>query len=118
MILKLKNLYKTDTNSSLANMLLLCGKMKNIFCLLTWFLGVVDTTGENLCINYYIRGDKKGFYWSFPEESGAVDTSEDQIIYRNFTVPYNFANVIRCNIDKSTVIEIEKLFQIYLENLD
>ena len=78
----------------------------------------MDTTGENLCINYYIHGDKKGNYWSFPEESGAVYTLEDQIIYRNFTVSYNYTNVIRCNIDKSTVIEIEKLSQVYLENLD
>ena len=58
--------------------------------------------------------------WNLPEkDNGGIPlaTPQDHIIYRGITVSYMQTSVIRCALDKSTVMDIETAFETYVSNL-
>ena len=89
---------------------------------LSWYLGVIDSISpDNIDVIYYYHREKKGMCWNFPEnDDGGIPlaTPRDHIIYRGITVSYmQTSSVIRCALDKSTVMDIETAFETYVSNL-
>ena len=82
---------------------------------LSWFLRVIDSISpDTIDIKYYHRRDKKGFCWTFPEDDSIpLATPRDHIIFGDITVSYMQTTVIRCAIDRNTIMDIET----YISNL-
>ena len=86
---------------------------------LSWFLGVIDSISpDTIDIKYYHRRDKKGFCWTFPEDDSIpLATPRDHIIFGDITVSYMQTTVIRCAIDRNTIMDIKTAFETYISNL-
>ena len=87
--------------------------------ILSWYLGVYDSISPDLIfVRYYHRRDKKGFCWTFPEDGDIpLATPLDHIILVKITLSYMQTSVIRCAIDRSTIMDIETAFETYVSNL-
>lgn len=73
-------------------------------------LGVIDSVLDNnqLRISYFIRKDKKGIQWVFPEEADVQDTLPEQILMKVVNVAYHCVSRIRCFIDAQIVDQINE----------
>ena len=75
---------------------------------ITWHLGIVDQmVGDKVYVLYMRKSDKHGLRWSFPDEAEIHDTSRDQIIGRNIEIRYSMTAIIRGNISRQTLTQIE-----------
>ena len=82
---------------------------------LSWFLGVVESIStDEIYAKYYNRLDKNGLSWNFlDDDSIAIPTPRDQIIFGGITVSYMQTSIIRCALDRKTIIAIENAFETY-----
>ena len=87
---------------------------------LSWFLGVVESIStDEIYVKYYNRRDKNGLSWNFPDDDSiAIPTPRDHIIFGGATVSYMQTSVIRCALDRKTSIAIEKAFETYISKLE
>ena len=77
---------------------------------ITWYLGIVDQiVDDKVDVLYMTKSDKRGLSWLFPDELDIHDTSRDQIIARNIEIRYSRAAMIRGNISRQTLTQIEVL---------
>ena len=79
---------------------------------ITWYLGIVDQiVGDKVYVLYMRKSDKQGLSWLFPNEAEIHDTSRDQIIARNIEIRYSLTAMIRGNISRQTLTQIEQCFE-------
>ena len=57
------------------------------------------------------QSDKQGLSWLFPDEVEIHDTSRDQTIARNIEIRYSMTAMIRGNISRQTMKQIEQCFE-------
>ena len=78
---------------------------------ITWYLGIVDQiVGDKVYVSYMRKSDKQGLSWLFPEEAEIHDTGWDQIITRNIEIRHSMMAMIRGNISRQTLTQIEQCF--------
>ena len=87
---------------------------------LPWFLGVVESIStDEIYAKYYNRLDKNGLSWNFlDDDSIAIPTPRDQIIFGGITVSYMQTSIIRCALDRKTIIAIENAFDTYSSKIE
>ena len=79
---------------------------------ITWYLGTVDQIdGDKVYVLCKRKSDKQGLSWLFPDEAEIHDTSRDQIIARNIEIRYSMTAMIRSNILRQTLTQIEHCFE-------
>lgn len=85
---------------------------------LDWFLGVVDSSNSEMVhVTYYHRKDKNGYLWNLPDDfNDPVPTPFNQLISQNLTVGYVQGTVLRCSLNKDTVLKIASAFKEYQKN--
>ena len=57
------------------------------------------------------KSEKQGVSWLFPDEAEIHDTSQDQIIARYIEIRYSLTAMIRGNISRQTLTQIEQCFE-------
>ena len=78
---------------------------------ITWYLGIVDQiVGDKVCVIHEKIRQKQGLSWLFPEEAEIHDTGRDQIITRNTEIRHSMMAMIRGNITRQTLTQIEQCF--------
>ena len=76
---------------------------------ITWYFGTVDQiVGDKVYMSYLRKPDKQCGSWLFPDEAGIHDTNQDQIIARNIEISYSMKAMIRGNISRQTLTQIEQ----------
>ena len=79
---------------------------------ITWYLGIVDQiVGDKVYVLYMRKSDKQGLSWLFPNEAEIHDTSRDQIIATNIEIRHSLMAMIRGNISRQTLTQIEQCFE-------
>ena len=87
-----------------------CIWQKDVGYNITWYLGIVDQiVDDKVDVLQMTKSDKRGLSWLFPDEPDIHDTSRDQIIARNIEIRYSRAAMIRGNISRQTLTQIEVL---------
>ena len=80
-----------------------------------WNLGVitelcVENSPDDHYVSYFIRANKSGTNWTYPEEAEMRKTNTEQIIGRNLTVTYHCHSMIRCSIPQWLAKKIDTDF--------
>ena len=87
---------------------------------LSWFLGVVESIStDEIYVKHYNHLNKNGLSWNFPyDDSIAIPTPHDQIIFGGITVSYKQTSIIRCALDRKTIIAIKNAFETYSSKIE
>ena len=79
---------------------------------ITWYLGIVDIiVNDKVYVSYMRKSDKQGLSWLFPDEAEIHDMSRDQMIPRSIEIRYSMMALIRGNILRLTLTQIEQCFE-------
>ena len=74
---------------------------------LQWYLGVVDHIEQNNIFVWYMRSNKKGVKWLFPDKSDVRKTEPAQVLLHNIQVSYSLTSMIRCELSKMTFKKVQ-----------
>ena len=79
---------------------------------INWYLGIIDQiVGDKAYVLYMRKLDKEGLSWLFPDEAEIHDTSRDRINARNIETTYSMSAIVRNNISRQTLTQIEQCFE-------